>query len=683
MMGVFAAPIHRRAAIAVGLALVMVGTAACVGSAPAWTYPPSSVRPASTPVPSATSGASGAPTTVPSGPPAPAYTLVGSAPCPESRFECITLAVPKDHRAAPGGPTWEITFAIQRAAGEPKGTFVYIVGGPGGSGIAVADGYTDYFPISISEAYDIVFVDQRGIGMSAPIQCFDAAAEYYRDPNRPHVPAERSAAAAAAARFATDCVAEAGVAEADLPLYATSQAVEDLEAIRDHLGVDRLHLFGESYGTQFVQTYAAAHPDRVAALFVDGPVDLTSDGIDYYVESTRGAEDTLVGVLRACSDDEACAADVEGGDALVAYDDLATRLAVAPIAFDFPRADGTMERRRLTSADLENAAFGYLYSPADRASLQRAIAAASHDNFVPLAHLAYGSIGVDPETEAAEEDPSWSDAMYFAVECQDYAFFPGGGSPADRSSAWTSAGAAAGIDDLRLGTSFYGDVPCLYWPAASASAERPEPLVDVPFPVFVLASTTDPATPIVNGFRIYSRLDDAWFLQTVGGPHVIFGWGESCPDDLIAAFLVEDSRPASRITTCDGSIATGYVSNPALTADGYDDALSLAWSIDDQLFSTEAYRSRLGGEALAVGCDFGGVITYTPTDVGTDMALDACQFTDGLALSGRASADDEAGTFGFELTSGADRLRYRRDDHGSTSVTGTYGGRAVDLEEAA
>ena len=34
------------------------------------------------------------------------------------------------------------------------------------------------------------------------------------------------------------------------------------EAVRDYLGVEKMQLYGESYGTQYVQTYAAAHPDR-------------------------------------------------------------------------------------------------------------------------------------------------------------------------------------------------------------------------------------------------------------------------------------------------------------------------------------------------------------------------------------------------------------------------------------
>ena len=37
-------------------------------------------------------------------------------------------------------------------------------------------------------------------------------------------------------------------------------------------------LYGESYGTQYAQTYAAAHPERLQGVIVDGVVDLTRSG---------------------------------------------------------------------------------------------------------------------------------------------------------------------------------------------------------------------------------------------------------------------------------------------------------------------------------------------------------------------------------------------------------------------
>jgi len=608
---------------------------------------------------------------------------VSTRPCPESRFTCVTLAVPRDHFGPSDGPTWEITYAIQKATRERRGTYVVITGGPGSSGIAVADDYTDYYPTSIAENYDIVYLDQRGIGLSGPIGCIDAAATYYASTSRPTDPTQRAAVASDARTFVTDCLREAGVAEPDLPLYATTQAVEDLEAVRAHLGADRMVLYGESYGTQFVQLYAAAHPDRVDTLIVDGPVDLTTGSIPYYVEAARSAEDTLVASLDACTADEDCAADVVGGDALAAYDELRSRLADAPIAFDFPTATGTTERRKLTAADLENAAFGYIYGPGDRASLQRAVAAASRDDLVPLARLAYDSIGIDPETLKAEDDPTWSDALYYAVECQDYSFYPDGGDPDARLDAWLADGAAAGIDDLRLGTTFYGDIPCLYWPAATARRDRPAPIVDPPFRTFVMTSTTDPATPIANGMRIFSRLDDAYFFQAVGGPHVIFGWGEACPDEIVGAYLADGTLPRARVVTCDGSVSADYVPIAKPSVRDYPDALALMTAMDDQVLNTDDYLSRLDEEALTIGCDFGGTLTYTPTDVGTDLKLTECAFTPDLELSGTGTADDDAGTFALDVRIGTDNLGYDRDADGNRSVQGTFAGRNVNLREAA
>ena len=96
---------------------------------------------------------------------------------------------------------------------------------------------------------------------------------------------------------------------ADLPFYSTRQAVEDLEAFRLYLGVDKLALYGESYGTQYVQTYAAAHPDHVASLFVDGPVDLTMDAPAFYREEVRAFDDALTATLTDCDTDRVCRRD--------------------------------------------------------------------------------------------------------------------------------------------------------------------------------------------------------------------------------------------------------------------------------------------------------------------------------------------------------------------------------------
>ena len=299
---------------------------------------------------------------------------------------------------------------------------------------------------------------------------------------------------------------------------------------------------------------------------------------------------------------------------------------------------------------------------------------------MPLARAAYDSIGLDPETLSAETDPTWSDAMYYAVECQDYAFYPEAGDADARLDAWLAEGAASGVNDLRLGTSFYGDLPCLYWPTATTVADRPPPLADPPYPVFVLTSTTDPATPIANGMRIYSRLDDAYFIQRIGGPHIIFGWGEACPDEVIGEYLGSGTLPSARVLTCEGAVADEFVPTAAESVSEYDDALDFMSSMDDQIFTTNDYQYRLEDEPLTIGCDFGGTLTYTPSDTGTDVSLATCAFTPGAAMTGSGAADDEAGTFELDVTGEGDRLHYERDAQGGTTVGGTYDGASVDLE---
>jgi hypothetical protein len=206
--------------------------------------------------------------------------------------------------------------------------------------------------------------------------------------------------------------------------------------------------------------------------------------------------------------------------------------------------------------------------------------------------------------------------------------------------------------------------------------------VDPPYPVFVLTSTTDPATPIANGMRIFGRLSDAWFIQAVGGPHVIYAWGMACPDDVITAWMTQRTPPAARVTTCAWDLTDPYVANAEAEPSGYRNALDLAQSIDDQVFNTNDYINAYADAALTLGCDFGGTLTYAPADTGTAVTLERCEFTKGLPLSGTGRTDDQAGTFQLDVTGPGDALHYERDGDGGTSVSGTFDGSRVSLTEA-
>ncbi|MEW2114290.1 alpha/beta hydrolase [Streptomyces sp. NPDC005474] len=53
--------------------------------------------------------------------------------------------------------------------------------------------------------------------------------------------------------------------------YRCDRLVDDVEALREHLGLDRLDLLGHSAGTNLATLYAARHPERVGRLALIAP----------------------------------------------------------------------------------------------------------------------------------------------------------------------------------------------------------------------------------------------------------------------------------------------------------------------------------------------------------------------------------------------------------------------------
>jgi hypothetical protein len=288
--------------------------------------------------------------------------------------------------------------------------------------------------------------------------------------------------------------------------------------------------------------------------------------------------------------------------------------------------------------------------------------------------LAYDSVYVDPETLAAIPDPTYSDAMYYAVECQDYAYYPSAGDPVARLRAWVQDAKKAGVPSMRLGVTYFGDAPCLWWPSTPATDPRVPALVDEPFPTFVLTATLDPATPFADAMRIYGRLTDAYLFVQRGGPHVIFGRGLSCPDDAISAFLGSDTLPTTRITVCDGDVADPYVANPLMSAAAYRTASQFATSIEDTLLNSDDYNYRFDTDPLALGCDNGGILTFRAGSAGTRVDLARCAYTAGLAMTGTATLGDD-GSYRLSVRIGAGQLVYTRDADGNVRVNGTFRGK--------
>ena len=566
---------------------------------------------------------------------------LGGEPCPgEPRLTCVTLSVPLDHFSASDPRTLDVVFGVLPASGTSKGLFVIATGGPGSAGIAEYDSWVPYFDSSIRRRFDIVFFDQRGIGLSGGLTCPDAAAEYYSSALPP---------IDAASAFSDACVSEMGSASL-LPFVGTAQAVEDLHAFREAIGTPQMWLYGVSYGTQYAQTYAAAHGDALEGLVIDGVVDLTLSGPDFWVDAAGGFEGVLDDTLASCQQRPRCRKDarVFGGSSVEdVYDRLAVRL---PVPVRFPLPAGGTEVRQLTSADLVTVAAGQLYAEDDRMMLQRAIAAAGRGDLVPLLRLAYVNFVVDPQTLEAIPDPSYSDGMYYGVDCRDYGYYTG--TPEERAAQYLAAAQPVAERYPRTGEDiFLSDLPCAFWPGASQDQTRPAPLVAEGVPTLVLTSTADPITPAGQGKSVFERLADGYLVTTQGGPHGTFAWGYPCPDELVTRFLVAGETPDARESTCPGRLADAYVPLAPARAAAFKNAQAALASAETEITYLPEYYYWDGVTPTSVGCPVGGgTMRMRESRNGYRFVFRRCGFTRGVLLTGTGSYDSNRDRFVLDVT---------------------------------
>jgi len=409
-------------------------------------------------------------------------------------------------------------------------------------------------------------------------------------------------------------------------------------------------------------------------------VDLTLTGEEFYRQQAQAFSDVLTATLNACNADPACAADF-GGDAAAFYDDLAAELLASPIAVDFPLPSGETEVRPMGISELETSAGGNVYGRGGRAFFLRVLAAAYRGDLVPLLRMAYSLYLLDPTTLEVIPDESYSDAMYYAVDCTDYLFYEG--TPEERAESFLRAGDEADSSIPRLSNIFYTDFPCAFW-GASGVAERPAPLTGEGYTTFVLVSSTDPATPYGNGVSVFNALEDAYLIVDDGGPHVLFGRGDLCPDTAITNFMIDGITPDARQFVCDNGqqVIRPYIPLNPINAGEFENGVQFMRALEDEINALPEYYNWDVWTTTSIGCPYGGRFTFEATDNGEAFSFADCAFFNGAVMNG----DGEyiwGETFSLNISVTGDvsgDLEYVRDEAAEMyTVIGTFNGETVEV----
>lgn len=618
---------------------------------------------------------------------------LGGAPCDETpQLTCVSIQVPLNHFDSANTETIDVVFGVLPASGERYGMYIQAFpGGPGGEGISSA--YLDYFGEAILEHYDIVFFDQRGIGLSNPLECpvayekdfiryltevDDTGEEGYDTPE------EQQTAIDDAKTYVEECVAEIGIDPSKLAFFGTEQVAEDIDSFRAAIGDEKIWMYGVSYGTAVAQTYAYAHPDRLAGLILDGTINMTLTGEASALSQEKAFDKVLLAILNACNDDELCSADMNGKDAVAVYDDLAAKVADAPIAYEFPLPNGKKAKGTFTFNQLEYTTAYQLYSLTGRMIYLKALAAANKGELVPMLRLMYDNTLIDPATYDYLGDSTFSDTMFLGVLCTDDTFFSG--TPEERIAQTIEAGQASNGTVPRIDGSVYTGLSCAFWPASPKETVKREPLVLEGVPTFVLNATLDPATPFEEGQFVYQHLADGYHIYVEGGVHSIYGWGYDCPDNLITDFMVDGALPAQRETVCkdwESEPYSYYVPNLPGNVSDFSDPMEMMVALDDNFYYLPEVYYGDWEEDKTIACTYGGTLSLALVDDGPSYKYDQCAMMPGLAVTGSGAYNSGLGIFTMQIDiSGkkTGRLDYNYNyQTGTATLTGEFDGKTVNL----
>jgi pimeloyl-ACP methyl ester carboxylesterase len=418
--------------------------------------------------------------------------------------QCATLKVP-ENPAAPAGRKIALKIAWIPAArddaAEPDPVFM-LAGGPGQSATESYPQVASAFRELLKKRH-VILVDQRGTGGSNALTCKETLDET-------QLPSPQ-----AAADYARSCLTALS-SRADPRFYSTTEAIQDLDAVRKALGAAQINLVGISYGTRVAQQYAAKYPQSTRTIVLDS---VAPNSLVLGNEFARNLEDALDLQFALCAKTPACVQRM--GNPREKLRTLMAKLQSDPPLVSYRDGmTGESKQEPLNPALVAGLVRMYAYMPLAASLLPLQLTEAANGRYDALMSLS--------KMLGDQMSDSITLGMQLSVICTEDGseLTP---NPAD--------------EDTLLGNDFsrYLSAQCAVWPKGQRPAGFRKPLA-TSVPALLLSGEFDPVTPPRYGEAVVKTLPNGRHLVLRGQGHNVIGVG--CMPRLMAQFVdTADAKP--------------------------------------------------------------------------------------------------------------------------------------------
>jgi pimeloyl-ACP methyl ester carboxylesterase len=436
-------------------------------------------------------------------------------------LQCANTKVPLDHNKPAGK---KITLALAMAehtgpADSYQGVLLIDPGAAGSSGVdlmpRMMSRIVETLPADITEAYDIIGFDSRGVGSSEPAISCDP---HYFDPTRPdYVPSTKKQEKQWLARskaYAHSCAKTWGKL---LRNMRTEDSARDIDLIRAALGQEQVTWLGYSYGSYRGAVYGTLFPQRVRRMVLDSVVRPSGwwyeDNLDQSVASNSLMREFFAWIAEH---DDVYHLGTHRDEVELAYYDALDNVRADP-------AGGKVGAAELTDSMLVGR-FTTRVWPFMAQYLSAYVTKGDEQALVDL----YEFFGATTDENAY--------AVHLAVQCTD-ATYP----KHWRTWRHDSARVHRFAPFVTWANTWY-NAPCLFW-GARPSADTPvngEAVADA----LIFQATEDAVTPYAGAVEMRELFPTSSMVVEVGGLiHGVSMRGSACLDDKLAAYLVSGELP--------------------------------------------------------------------------------------------------------------------------------------------